>query len=58
METQNIYGSTRNDLENRIHQFLDDPRVLFRDIKYAEEDGHHMAIILYKYNSTREEEIQ
>lgn len=56
METQNIYGSTRNDLENRIHQFLDDPRVLFKGIKYAEEDGHHMAIILYKYNSTREEE--
>lgn len=50
MEVEKIYGNTMVELEHRIHEFLDNPKVLYRDIKYSkDEDGGYFAKLLYEY---------
>ena len=55
METEKIYGTTIVDLENRLHEFLDEPRILYRDARYSQdEDGGHCATVLYEYKHQEE----
>ena len=50
-ETEDLYGSSEVDLENRLHEFLDTPGVHYRDAKYwIDEDGVYVATVLYEFN--------
>ena len=50
-ETVGLYGSSEVDLENRLHELLDDPRVHYRDAKYwIDEDGVYVATVLYEFD--------
>ena len=54
-ETVDLYGSSKFDLENKLHEFLDDPRILYRDARYSrDEDGGYCATVLYEYRHRKE----
>ena len=49
-ETVDLYGSSEVDLENRLHEFLDNPRVHYRDAKYwIDKDGDHVVTVMYEF---------
>ena len=50
-ETEDLYGSSEVDLENRLHEFLDTPGVHYRDAKYwIDEDGVYVVTVMYELN--------
>ena len=54
-ETVDLYGSSEVDLENRLHEFLDNPEVHYRDAKYwTDEDGDHVVTVLYEFDDKEE----
>ena len=54
-ETVDLYGNSVVDLENRLHEFLDDPGVHYRDARYwIDEDGEHVATVLYEFDAKEE----
>lgn len=54
-ETEDLYGSSEVDLENRLHELLDDPRVHYMDAKYwIDEDGVYVATVLYEFDDKEE----
>ena len=54
-ETVDLYGSSKFDLENKLHELLDDPRILYRDARYSQdEDGGYCATVLYEYKHQEE----
>ena len=54
-ETVDLYGSSEVDLENRLHEFLDNPGVHYRDARYSrDEDGGYCATVLYEYRQRKE----
>ena len=53
--SEDLYGSSEVDLENRLHELLDDPRVHYRDAKYwIDEDGVYVATVLYEFYDVEE----
>ena len=49
LQSEIIYGSTEEAVENRIHGFLDLPGVNDQNIEYYRENDNSFAAVIYYY---------
>ena len=49
-ETETFYGQTECETENKMHMFLDDPRVIYVGSEdYRENDKSYATVLSYRY---------
>lgn len=49
-EHETFYGHSEYDVENKMHMFLDDPRVIYIDSEdYRENDSSYATVMSYQY---------
>lgn len=48
IQTETIYGSSEDQVENRIHDFFDSPGTKYIDVEhYRENDSSFAAVVFY-----------
>ena len=55
LEHETFYGQSEYEVENRIHMFLDDPRVIYVDSEdYRENDESYATVLSYRYRPSED----
>ena len=50
IEHEIFYGQTEYETENKMHMFLDDPKVIYVDSEdYGENDRSYATVLSYQY---------
>ena len=50
LDYETFQGSTEFEVENMIHMFLDDPRVIYVDSEdFRENDSSYATVVYYRY---------
>lgn len=51
IQTETIYGSSEDQVENRIHEFLDLPGVNDKNIEYYRDNDNSFVAVIYYYGA-------
>ena len=51
IETETIYGSSEDQVENRIHDFFDSPGTRYKGVEYYRENDNSFAAVVFYYGT-------
>lgn len=51
IQTETIYGSSEDQVENRIHDFFDSPGTNYKGAEYYRENDNSFAAVVFYYGT-------